>query len=403
MQRRVSASCAAGSSIRAIAADGTVTCQTDTGGATNAWTQGGNAFGAPGVIGTTDAQNLTVQSGGTEAAFVVAGNNGLRIGRATAIPSFNAPNIANGSADNVAGGLTVTSATVAGGGQGGTCIEVGIVGRPCANQATRTAATVSGGTSNAATGSGATVSGGTFNTASGALATVIGGVNNTASGAVSFAGGQGAKTESSAAVPTIFNGAFVWAETNPSGASQTFHAAASNEFAVRSRGGVRLVTGVDAAGLPTKTFSIAAASGDVNAPNIVTAQGKFSAPNNFPAGINNKNIGDRFRDNSIIAWGRILGGGSINENARFGITSVTRNAVGSYTVVIDVTATDTLSILPVVTPEVDVQPTSAATIRIASVNQFTLGVGIPNSFQVWINNGLGAPADNDFLMIVTGK
>jgi hypothetical protein len=392
------------------------TCSADAtgGGATNAWTQGGNAFGAPGVLGTTDAQNLTVQSGGGQASFLIAGNNGLRIERASAIPSNNAPNVTNGSANNVAGSPSVTSATVAGGGSGGNCVTPSISGRPCANLATSNGATVSGGIANAASGFDSTVVGGRFNiassgfasvlggqdnTASGGGATVVGGLSNTASGLASFAAGQGAKTQSSAATPVVFDGAFVWSDSNSGGATQNFHAAANDEFAVRARGGVRLVTGVDSAGLPLSTFSIEAATGNVNAPNIVTAQGKFAVPNNFPGGINTKQVGDRFRDNSIVAWARIVANGTINTIGRFGMTSVTRTGVGAYRVVIDVSLNSPSSVLPVVTPEIDTRPINASQIRVASVNQ---GVA-NNAFDVWINDGTGAPADNDFMLIVTGR
>jgi hypothetical protein len=229
---------------------------------------------------------------------------------------------------------------------------------------------------------------------------VPGGLSNVASGRASFAAGQGAKTQSSAATPTIFNGAFVWADSNSGGAPQNFHASAVDEFAVRSRGGVRLVTGVDAAGLPTKTFSIAAASGDVIAPNIVTAQGKFAAPTNFPGGINNKQIGDRFRDNSIVAWARVNPEGQPFSSGQFGIVGVTRTAVGAYTVTLDVSALSGNTLAPLVTPEIDNQPTSAATLRIASVNTSNAS---PNTVQVWINNGAGTPVDNEFVLIVTAK
>lgn len=60
LQRRVSASCAVGSSIRAIAADGTVTCQTDSGGAgtvTNVATGTGLAGGPITATGTLSIAN----------------------------------------------------------------------------------------------------------------------------------------------------------------------------------------------------------------------------------------------------------------------------------------------------------------------------------------------------------
>jgi hypothetical protein len=65
LQRRVSASCAAGSSIRAIAADGSVTCQTDNTGPANAFVQGGNAFGVSAKLGTLDDQPLELYANNT--------------------------------------------------------------------------------------------------------------------------------------------------------------------------------------------------------------------------------------------------------------------------------------------------------------------------------------------------
>jgi len=56
LQRRVSSTCAVGSSIRIIAADGTVTCQTDNSGPANAFVQGGNTFGTTARLGTNDNQ-----------------------------------------------------------------------------------------------------------------------------------------------------------------------------------------------------------------------------------------------------------------------------------------------------------------------------------------------------------
>jgi hypothetical protein len=64
LQRRVSGTCPAGSSIRVIAADGNVTCETDDTGAANAFVQGGNAFGANAVLAVTDGYPLQIRSTG---------------------------------------------------------------------------------------------------------------------------------------------------------------------------------------------------------------------------------------------------------------------------------------------------------------------------------------------------
>jgi hypothetical protein len=170
----------------------------------------------------------------------------------------------------------------------------------------------------------------------------------------------------------------------------------AQDLTVRSGGSLRLVTGV----VPTKTFSFEAGTGDVIAPNIVTAQGKFAAPTNFPGGANTKQIGDRFRDNSIIAWARVDATGSPFSTGSFGIVSVTKTAIGAYTVILDVSAASGNGLAAVVTPEIDNQPTGAASMRIASVN---MSFSFPNTVQIWMNNGSGTPVDNEFVLLVTAR
>jgi hypothetical protein len=52
-------------SIRAIAADGSVTCESDDAGPANAFVQGGNAFGTLATLGTTDGQTVQVIANGS--------------------------------------------------------------------------------------------------------------------------------------------------------------------------------------------------------------------------------------------------------------------------------------------------------------------------------------------------
>jgi hypothetical protein len=92
-------------------------------------------------------------------------------------------------------------------------------------------ATVGGGYNNSASGDGATVLGGGTNIATGPFATVPGGAYNEAGSHFTFAAGHRAKAN--------HGGAFVWADWT----NADFESAASNEFAVRAAGGVRLVTG----------------------------------------------------------------------------------------------------------------------------------------------------------------
>jgi hypothetical protein len=163
----------------------------------NAWVQGGNAFGAPGVIGTTDNQILTVQSAGAHISLKVAGGDGLRITKMSGTYS-EAVNVNNGSSNNVAGplifGTTIQGATVSGGGrEGSNCFDhvLGTNTRECGNRATEYFATVSGGTENAASNFASTVAGGQSNTASDYVSTVGGGLQNVAAGARSTVAGGG--------------------------------------------------------------------------------------------------------------------------------------------------------------------------------------------------------------------
>ena len=250
LQRRVSDTCAAGSSIRAIATDGTVTCQTDNVGSANAFVQGGNAFGATAILGTTDGNAIDVQ---------VNGNRVMRYE-----PNVSSPNIVGGHSNNAVG--TFSGHTVAGGGgAGSTCLDplTGTPTRTCGNSATGSFGTVGGGYSNVASGSlsivagghantasgpaYSAVAGGSFNTASGAAAFVAGGSSNIASGAYSLAGGYGAVTQTTSGATTIHDGTFVWADS----LGYYFGTVATNEFAARSTGGFRFITNVDGSGNPT--------------------------------------------------------------------------------------------------------------------------------------------------------
>ncbi len=148
-----------------------------------------------------------------------------------------------GGAGNRAGTLAAqTGPTVAGGEQ---------------NQALNTDATVGGGQNNAASGLAATIAGGQNNAASGLAAAIPGGAGNLASGDYSVALGRRAKTQSSGGAPVVHSGTFVFADGN----NLDFNTTATNEFAVRASGGVRLVTAVDAAGAPTAGVYLAAGAG----------------------------------------------------------------------------------------------------------------------------------------------
>ncbi len=207
------------------------------GGALNAFTLGGNAFGDvlnPAVLGTTDGKPLIIS---------VGSGSGLRMAISAGANTVGAISIASGSANNSAAGL---GSTVAGGGfLGDDCNDyaTNTFTRTCGNVASAELATVGGGYRNIASGSSSIVSGGggntasdffssvlggRQNTASGYGSTVAGGLDNVASGISSFAAGRHARA--------LHNNAFVW---GGSGSLDTVSSAAG-EFVVAAPGGVQL-------------------------------------------------------------------------------------------------------------------------------------------------------------------
>jgi hypothetical protein len=106
-------------------------------------------------------------------------------------------------------------------------------------------------------------------------------------------------------------------------------------------------------------------------------------------------VGERYRDNSLIGWGKILGTGVVNPNESFGIT-VVRDAAGVYTITL--LSTPTNQSVPVAVAEVNAPPTSAASARLVTIDQIDL-----THFKVYITNGSFAAVDNDFTFLVTGR
>jgi len=109
-------------------------------------------------------------------------------------------------------------------------------------------------------------------------------------------------------------------------------------------------------------------------------------------------VGDRYRDNALLAWGKVSSGGSLL--AGFGVSSVTYHAAGDYEIFLTDTAASVHSIVPVAMAEIDTAPTSASTIRIVSINQDGSNA---NRFKVYINNGNYALVDNEFVFMVTAR
>jgi len=109
-------------------------------------------------------------------------------------------------------------------------------------------------------------------------------------------------------------------------------------------------------------------------------------------------VGDRYRDNAIVAWAKISGTGIGSIQSEFGVSSVDHYNTGCYRIYLDVSATDAASLIPMAIAEIDSAPINAAEIRIVSINQMS-----PNIFNVYINNGNGALVDNDFVFMVTAR
>jgi hypothetical protein len=249
IQRRVTDSCAPGSSIRAIAQDGGVTCQVSGGGGAS-WGLNGNAgTDDSNYLGTSDNQPLNLN---------VNGQRALRLE-----PRSQSPNVIGGHRDNSAA-TTVAGATISGGGgssgpnsvlgdfgtvggginnqalgsygavAGGATNQAGgqlsAVGGGFANLATADAAAISGGSQNRAAGHGSFVGAGFFNAAYGEGAVIPGGQFNDVIGDWSFAAGFNAHADDP--------GSFVWGD----GGAIT-HSTGNKQFVVRAAGGLHLLDG----------------------------------------------------------------------------------------------------------------------------------------------------------------
>lgn len=279
-QDRVDGVCPAGSAIRVVNANGSVSCETvsDVGGA---WQTGGNEATAGDFVGTTNDVALELRTNGAVglrllpvasglAPHVIGGyegnlvtsTRGGTIGGGGESGNVNevhghfgtvgggTGNVVSGNWGAIGGGNrnSVTAANgFVGGGGGNTAGSAGVVGGGVDNEASGTSSTVAGGSKNVASGleatiaggllnvaseRGAAVAGGTSNTASGLDATVAGGAGNTASGSRSFAAGRGATA--------LHAGTFVWGDD--SAGNTSIASTASNQFLVRAAGGVWLGT-----------------------------------------------------------------------------------------------------------------------------------------------------------------
>lgn len=212
------------------------------GSSANAWVQGGNAFGLPGLIATTDAQTLTLQSAGARVAALLDSGDGLRVVRTSVV---GAPNVINGSAANTVA-ANVRGATIAGGGIAGGNSDplyagenpnvvsdhygavVGGYGNRAGNGGVDVSdaafAVVAGGSGNIASGSATFVGGGATNEASGYISTVVGGELNRAIDAYAFVGGG--RTNSASGVESVVVGGR--ANTSPGAGSAILGGTSNN-------------------------------------------------------------------------------------------------------------------------------------------------------------------------------
>ena len=234
VQARIATGCAAGSAIRTVAADGTVTCETPlqgpqgpagpagpigatgpagpqgpTGpqgpaGSADAWSRSGNAGTDPATnfIGTTDAQPLELRTANARSLRLTPASQllgGIPI-TASVVAGSNANEITTGArGSTIAGGGTYAGAdsTFPTGGPNVVSDAYGFVGGGVSNVVgnedlsltNSSFATIGGGAGNRATNFGSTVAGGQENEARGFDAVIGGGFQNLASGERAVIGG----------------------------------------------------------------------------------------------------------------------------------------------------------------------------------------------------------------------
>ncbi len=248
IQERVTGACAAGSSIRVIAQDGTVTCETDDVGASFAgWGLTGNAGtnSLNNFIGTTDNEPLvlkvnnnaslviypTLTTGGQQDTNIVMGGN------------LNFITHTNENGSIIAGGLGNTIETTSTGNHNFANTIVGGESHKI-NGVDVLSAIIAGGYNNIVSSEFASIIGGFQNKATNSYAAVVGGRENQASGYNSFATGYGSKAN--------HRGSWVWNDSSDVGTANSLATTADNQFLIRAVGGVGIGTNTPASPLHIK-------------------------------------------------------------------------------------------------------------------------------------------------------
>ncbi len=106
--------------------------------------------------------------------------------------------------------------------------------------------------------------------------------------------------------------------------------------------------------------------------------------------------GDRYQDNSIVAWAFVQPDGSV-DGSEFGVERVTRNAAGNYTVVVDAKAAHATQLIPLVTGAVVSGLPPARELHVVSVRPASA-----DTFSVYISDGT-AYVDGAFVFMATAR
>ena len=270
IQQRVSGICAAGSSIRIIATDGTVTCETDDSGSID-WGLNGNVGTIPGThfIGTTDDKAFVVKVNNKQALKIMPASDNTFNFLAGNFNNFIHSDV-NGSVLFGGGGttdpnfLTENFSVIAGGINNS-------IGSVLSNHQQSAYSVISGGLNNSidsSDGQASTIGGGTNNIIDAKGATIPGGSNNTVSGDFGFAAGYSSKVN--------HTGGFVWNDRSDTDVNNGLSTTADNQFIVRAEGG--LGVGTNAPASPIHIKGQGTSTGSITGSNevVMTLEPKVS-------------------------------------------------------------------------------------------------------------------------------